>query len=91
MRSLRAVDRSDVVLVLIDATEGVTEQDTKIAGYAHNQGKASIILVNKWDLIEKDSKMLKNTGMRSTTSFDLCYTPYRVYFSQDRSESKQVG
>ena len=53
MRSLRAVDRSDVVLVLIDATEGVTEQDTKIAGYAHNQGKASIILVNKWDLIEK--------------------------------------
>ncbi|HOA31946.1 MAG TPA: ribosome biogenesis GTPase Der, partial [Clostridia bacterium] len=56
MRSLRAVDRSDVVLIVIDATEGVTEQDTKIAGYAHNQGKASIILVNKWDLIEKDSK-----------------------------------
>ncbi len=59
MRSLRAVDRSDVVLVLIDATEGVTEQDTKIAGYAHNQGKASIILVNKWDLIEKDSKTVE--------------------------------
>ena len=56
MRSLTAVDRSDVVLIVIDATEGVTEQDTKIAGYAHNQGKASIIVVNKWDLIEKDTK-----------------------------------
>lgn len=55
-RTLSAVDRADVVLMMIDAEEGVTEQDTKIAGYAHDQGKASIILVNKWDLIEKDNK-----------------------------------
>lgn len=56
IRSLRAVDRSDVVLMMIDATDGITEQDKKIAGYAHEAGKASIIVINKWDLIEKDSK-----------------------------------
>lgn len=60
IRSLAAVDRSDVCLIMIDATEGVTEQDTKIAGYAHNQGKASIIVVNKWDLVEKDTKTMDN-------------------------------
>lgn len=56
IRSLRAVDRCDVVLIVINAEEGVTEQDKKIAGYAHEAGKASIIVVNKWDLIEKDGK-----------------------------------
>ena len=56
IRSLRAVDRCDVVLMVINAEEGVTEQDKKIAGYAHEAGKASIIVVNKWDLVEKDSK-----------------------------------
>ncbi|MFZ5644167.1 MAG: ribosome biogenesis GTPase Der [Bacillota bacterium] len=56
IRSLRAVDRSDVVLLVIDAVDGVTEQDKKIAGYAHEQGKASVILVNKWDLIKKDDR-----------------------------------
>ncbi|KJS17008.1 MAG: GTP-binding protein Der [Peptococcaceae bacterium BRH_c4b] len=56
IRSLRAVDRSHVALVLLDAVEGVTEQDKKIAGYAHEKGKASILVVNKWDLIEKDDR-----------------------------------
>ena len=56
MRSLTAVDRCDVVVIMIDAVDGVTEQDTKIAGYAHNKGKACIIAINKWDLIEKDAK-----------------------------------
>ena len=56
MRSLRAVDRADVVLMVISAPEGVTEQDKKIAGYAHESGKGCIIVVNKWDLIEKDDK-----------------------------------
>lgn len=60
VRSLAAVDRCDVVLILIDAVEGVTEQDTKIAGYAHNQGKASIIVVNKWDLVEKETNTMNN-------------------------------
>lgn len=56
IRSLRAVDRSDVVLMVINAEEGLIEQDKKIAGYAHEQGKAIILVVNKWDLIEKDDK-----------------------------------
>jgi len=55
MRSWTAIDRCDVCLIMIDATEGVTEQDTKIAGYAHEQGKASIFVVNKWDLVEKET------------------------------------
>ncbi|MDA8229194.1 MAG: ribosome biogenesis GTPase Der [Desulfitobacterium hafniense] len=57
-RSLRAVDRSDVILMLLDAPEGVTEQDKKIAGYAHEAGKGLVIVVNKWDLIEKDEKTM---------------------------------
>ncbi|MDQ0203740.1 ribosome biogenesis GTPase Der [Pectinatus haikarae] len=56
IRSLRAVDRSDVVLMLISGPDGVTEQDKKIAGYAHESGKGCILVVNKWDLVEKDSK-----------------------------------
>ncbi|WP_196594685.1 ribosome biogenesis GTPase Der [Pectinatus sottacetonis] len=56
IRALRAVDRSNVVLMVISAPEGVTEQDKKIAGYAHESGKGCIIVVNKWDLIKKDSK-----------------------------------
>lgn len=62
IRSLRSVDRSDVVLMVIDAVDGVTEQDKKIAGYAHEAGKGIIIVVNKWDLMEKDSK----TSLRFT-------------------------
>ena len=49
---------ADVCLIMIDATEGVTEQDTKVAGMAHEAGKASIIVVNKWDLVEKDDKTM---------------------------------
>lgn len=58
VRSLRAVDRSDAILMLIDAVDGVTEQDKKIAGYAEEAGKAIILVVNKWDLIEKDEKTI---------------------------------
>jgi len=56
IRALRAVERCDVVLLVIDVQDGVTEQDKKIAGYAHEQGKASVVVVNKWDLVIKDSK-----------------------------------
>ncbi len=56
LRSLRAIDRADVVLMVLNAAEGITEQDKKIAGYAHESGKGVIIVVNKWDLIEKDDK-----------------------------------
>ncbi|WP_455544215.1 ribosome biogenesis GTPase Der [Intestinibacter sp.] len=60
IRSMSAVERADVVLIVIDATEGVTEQDTKVAGIAHDEGKGCIFIVNKWDLIEKDNKTLGN-------------------------------
>jgi GTP-binding protein len=59
MRSWTAIERADVCLIMIDAVDGVTEQDTKIAGYAHDQGKASIIVINKWDLVEKETGTLE--------------------------------
>jgi GTP-binding protein len=60
IRSWAAVDRADVCIIMIDANDGVTEQDTKIAGYAHEQGKASIIAINKWDTIEKVTGTMEN-------------------------------
>ena len=56
IRAVTAVERADVCIIVIDATEGVTEQDAKIAGIAHERGKGIIIAVNKWDAIEKDDK-----------------------------------
>ena len=58
MRSLAAVDRANVAVIMIDAVEGFSEQDTKIAGYAHEQGKGCIIAINKWDLVDKDEKTM---------------------------------
>ncbi len=69
VRSLAAVDRSDVCVIMIDASEGITEQDTKIAGYAHEQGKACIIAVNKWDLVIKDTNTMKNFTNRVREEF----------------------
>ncbi len=60
IRAMSAVDRADVVLIVIDAVEGPTEQDTKVAGIAHDEGKACIFVINKWDLLEKDNKTMKN-------------------------------
>ena len=58
IRTIRAVERADAVLMMVDATEGITAQDKKIVGYAHDHGKAIVIAVNKWDLIEKDHKTM---------------------------------
>ncbi len=58
MRALSAVDRAQVCVIMLDATEGFSEQDSKVAGYAHEQGKGCIIAINKWDLIEKDGKTM---------------------------------
>lgn len=76
IRTLTAVDRSDICILVVDATEGITEQDTKIAGYAHDNGKAIIIAVNKWDLIEKDSNthLEFEKEIRKTLGFIL-YSP----------------
>lgn len=74
LRATMAIDRADVCLIMIDATEGVTEQDTKVAGLAHEAGKASIIVVNKWDLVEKDGKTMDK--MREDIRRDLAYMTY---------------
>ncbi|UTM19225.1 ribosome biogenesis GTPase Der [Bacillus paranthracis] len=59
LRALRAIERSDVVLVVLDGEEGIIEQDKKIAGYAHDSGRAVVIVVNKWDAVKKDEKTMK--------------------------------
>ncbi len=74
MRSLMAVERADVCVIMIDALEGVTEQDTKVAGEAHNAGKACIIVVNKWDLVEKDGRTMDEYTNRVREG--LSYMPY---------------
>ena len=74
LRATMAIDRSVVCLILIDETEGVTEQDTKVAGMAHEAGKASIIVVNKWDLVEKDDKTMAR--MTEDIRRDLAYMTY---------------
>ena len=60
VRSLTAVRRCDVAVIVVDANDGVTEQDTKIAGYVYDEGKAAVVVVNKWDAVEKDTKTLEN-------------------------------
>jgi GTPase len=60
MRAMRAIERADVVLVVINGQEGIIDQDKHIAGYAHDAGKASIFVVNKWDAVEKDDKTMQN-------------------------------
>ena len=74
LRATMAIDRADVCLIMIDATEGVTEQDTKVAGMAHEAGKASIIVVNKWDLVDKDDKTMAR--MTEDIRRDLAYMTY---------------
>ncbi|NLW65534.1 MAG: ribosome biogenesis GTPase Der, partial [Clostridiales bacterium] len=74
MRAQLAIERADVCLIMLDAREGVTEQDTKIAGLAHEAGKASIVIVNKWDLIDKDSKTMDS--MRKDVLRDLSFMSY---------------
>ena len=74
LRATMAIERSDVCLIMIDAQEGVTEQDTKVAGLAHEAGKARIIVVNKWDAIEKDGKTMKR--MEEEVRRDLSYMTY---------------
>ena len=81
LRAHMAVERADVCLIMIDAGTGITEQDEKIAGIAHEAGKASIVVVNKWDSIEKDNSTVNTFNDRIRTS--LAYMPYApiVYVS----------
>ena len=74
LRSVSAIERADVCLILIDANEGVTEQDTKVAGLAHEAGKACIIVVNTWDMVEKDTHTMQK--MTDDIRRDLSYMTY---------------
>ena len=74
LRATMAIERADVCLIMIDAIEGVTEQDTKVAGLAHEAGKASIIVINKWDLVEKDDKTMDQ--MKTKVRQDLAFMTY---------------
>lgn len=74
LRSITAVERADVCLLILDAEHGITEQDKKVAGYAHEAGKGLIIVVNKWDLIEKDNSTVKN--FEKLIRNELVFIPY---------------
>ncbi|NLK70591.1 MAG: ribosome biogenesis GTPase Der [Clostridiales bacterium] len=77
LRSYMAVDRADVCVILIDAAVGFTEQDSKVAGYAHEQGKASIVAVNKWDVIEKNDKTMDEYREKLREGFSfMSYVPF---------------
>lgn len=76
LRALKAIDRSDVVLVLIDAETGIREQDKKVAGYAHEAGRAIVIVVNKWDTVKKDELTMQDFEQKVRTHFQfLDYAP----------------
>ena len=89
LRAHMAVERADVCLIMIDATVGITEQDEKIAGIAHEAGKASVIVVNKWDLVEKDNSTVNEFNNKIRTA--LAYMPYApiIYVSAKTGQRVQ--
>ncbi len=91
LRSLKAIERSNVVLVVINIEEGLIEQDKKIAGYAHEAGRAVIIVVNKWDAVEKDDKTMKNfeTKLREELLF-LTYAPILFVSAKTKQRLQHV-
>lgn len=77
LRAYMAIDRADVCVIMIDANEGYTEQDSKVAGYAHDQGKACVIAINKWDSIEKDDKTMNEFRKKLEVDFSfMSYAPF---------------
>lgn len=77
LRSYMAVDRADVAVIVIDATVGFTEQDSKVAGYAHEKGKACVVAVNKWDAVEKDTHTMDEFRKKLETDFSfMSYVPF---------------
>lgn len=87
LRALSAIEKSDVILVLIDASVGVREQDRHVAGYAHESGKGVILVVNKWDLVEKDGKTMQK--MEKTLKEEFKYLDYaRIVFLSAKTNQK---
>ena len=89
IRSLAAVRRADVVLFVCDATEGLSEQDVKIAGYVHEEGKPSVILVNKWDLVEKDTYTIES--FKKDMNVSLNFMPYVSYLFISAKTGQRVN
>jgi len=89
IRTVTAVERSDVAVLVIDAAEGVTEQDAKIAGIAHERGKGIIVCVNKWDLVEKNDKTMKEFTDRVKQT--LSFMPYAEYLFISAKTGQRTG
>lgn len=89
VRSLHAVDRSDVVLMVIDGSQGLTDQDKRIVGYAHEQGKGIVLVVNKWDLVEKDHKTQKE--MEDKFKGELLFLAYAPMIFVSAVTGQRVG
>ncbi|MCM3713609.1 ribosome biogenesis GTPase Der [Halalkalibacter oceani] len=91
LRSLKAIERSNVVLVVINAEEGLIEQDKKIAGYAHEAGRAVILVVNKWDAVEKDDKTMRNFEQKLRDEFlFLSYAPILFVSAKTKQRLQHV-
>ena len=91
LRAQMAVERADVCLIMIDAAEGITEQDEHIAGIAHEAGKASIVVVNKWDLIEKDNKTTNNYTRDITNALSyMTYAPIMFISAETGQRVSQI-
>jgi GTP-binding protein len=91
LRALRAIDRSDVVLVVLDAGTGIREQDKKVAGYAHEAGRGIIIVVNKWDLVKKDSYTMQGFEKMIREEFQyLDYAPIVFVSAQTKQRLNQL-
>lgn len=87
LRAMMAIERADVCVIMLDAADGVTEQDAKIAGYSHEKGKAAVIAVNKWDLVEKETNTMQK--MREDIGRDLSYMSYaRIEFISAKNGSR---
>lgn len=88
IRAWSAIERSDVCILMVDAEEGISEQDSKIAGFAHEQGKAIIVALNKWDLVEKDYKTFNS--FVSTVRIELPFMQYAPVISISALTGKRV-
>lgn len=89
IRSLAAIRRADVVLIVCDASQGLSEQDVRIAGYAHEEGKASVLVVNKWDLIEKDTNTMNR--FKKDLGVDLAFMDYVPMLFISAKNGQRVG
>lgn len=89
VRSIDAISRCDVAIIMIDASAGITEQDVKIAGYVHEQGKPSIIVFNKWDLIEKNNKTMNE--FKEKLEIDLAFMNYCVPLFISCLDKQRIG